>query len=70
MNINEQKAASKICEIIPVLDNKEHEMLLSYAAGMIAQKKLEDKKTVINRGNAPTANALEVEPNDICKRQQ
>ncbi len=46
MNINEQKAASKICEIIPVLDNKEHEMLLSYAAGMIAQKKLEEKKAV------------------------
>lgn len=49
MNINEQKAASKICEIIPVLDNKEHEMLLSYAAGMIAQKKLEEKKAVVNR---------------------
>lgn len=51
MNINEQKAASKICEIIPVLDNKEHEMLLSYAAGMIAQKKLEEKKAVVNREN-------------------
>lgn len=49
MNINEQKAASKICEIIPVLDNKEHEMLLSYAAGMIAQKKLEEKKAVGDR---------------------
>ena len=49
MNINEQKAASKICEIIPVLDNKEHEMLLSYAAGMIAQKKLEEKKAVGER---------------------
>lgn len=48
MNINEQKAASKICEIIPVLDNKEHEMLLTYAAGMIAQKKLEEKKAVAN----------------------
>lgn len=52
MNINEQKAASKICEIIPVLDNKEHEMLLSYAAGMIAQKKLEEKKAVVNRESA------------------
>jgi len=50
----EQKAASKICEIIPVLDNKEHEMLLSYAAGMIAQKKLEEKKAVVNRENLPS----------------
>ncbi len=54
MNINEQKAASKICEIIPVLDNKEHEMLLSYAAGMIAQKKLEEKKAIINKENLPS----------------
>lgn len=66
MNINEQKAASKICEIIPVLDNKEHEMLLSYAAGMIAQKKLEEKKAVGDLGNKPITNE---EPNDICKRQ-
>lgn len=54
MNINEQKAASKICEIIPVLDNKEHEMLLSYAAGMIAQKKLEEKKAIVNRKSVPS----------------
>lgn len=52
MNINEQKAASKICEIIPVLDNKEHEMLLSYAAGMIAQKKLEERKAAVDRESA------------------
>lgn len=69
MNINEQKAASKICEIIPVLDNKEHEMLLSYAAGMIAQKKLEEKKTVGDRGNlSNNKNSIESGTNRVRKQ--
>ncbi len=66
MNTNEKKTVAKICDIIPVLDREEHEMLLTYAAGMIAQKKLEEKKAVGDLGNAPITNE---EPNDICKRQ-
>ena len=70
MSVIDKDSLTELREVVPKLDNSSREMLLSYAAGMIAQKKLEEKKTVINRGNAPTANALEVEPNDICKRQQ
>lgn len=42
-------ALSELKETVPKLDNSSREMLLSYAAGMIAQKKLEEKKAVGER---------------------
>lgn len=66
MSDMKKDALSELKETVPKLDNSSREMLLSYAAGMIAQKKLEEKKAVGDLGNAPITNE---EPNDICKRQ-
>lgn len=46
MSDMKKDALSELKETVPKLDNSSREMLLSYAAGMIAQKKLEEKKAV------------------------
>lgn len=46
MSAMKKDALSELKETVPKLDNSSREMLLSYAAGMIAQKKLEEKKAV------------------------
>ena len=66
MSEKDKDSLTELREVVPKLDNSSREMLLSYAAGMIAQKKLEEKKAVGDLGNAPITNA---EPNDFCKRQ-
>lgn len=66
MSEKDKDSLTELREVVPKLDNSSREMLLSYAAGMIAQKKLEEKKAVGDLGNAPITNE---EPNDICKRQ-
>lgn len=66
MSEKDKDSLTELREVVPKLDNSSREMLLSYAAGMIAQKKLEEKKAVGDLGNEPITNE---EPNDICKRQ-
>lgn len=54
MSDMKKDALSELKETVPKLDNSSREMLLSYAAGMIAQKKLEEKKAIINKENLPS----------------
>lgn len=54
MSDMKKDALSELKETVPKLDNSSREMLLSYAAGMIAQKKLEEKKAVVNRESVPS----------------
>lgn len=51
MSEKDKDSLTELREVVPKLDNSSREMLLSYAAGMIAQKKLEEKKAVVNREN-------------------
>lgn len=51
MSEKDKDSLTELREVVPKLDNSSREMLLSYAAGMIAQKKLEEKKAVGERGN-------------------
>ena len=46
MSEKDKDSLTELREVVPKLDNSSREMLLSYAAGMIAQKKLEEKKAV------------------------
>lgn len=50
----DKDSLTELREVVPKLDNSSREMLLSYAAGMIAQKKLEEKKAVVNRESVPS----------------
>lgn len=52
MSEKDKDSLTELREVVPKLDNSSREMLLSYAAGMIAQKKLEEKKAVVNRKSA------------------
>lgn len=52
MSEKDKDSLTELREVVPKLDNSSREMLLSYAAGMIAQKKLEEKKAVVNRESA------------------
>lgn len=54
MSEKDKDSLTELREVVPKLDNSSREMLLSYAAGMIAQKKLEEKKAVVNRENVPS----------------
>lgn len=49
MSEKDKDSLTELREVVPKLDNSSREMLLSYAAGMIAQKKLEEKKAVGDR---------------------
>ncbi|WP_195540558.1 hypothetical protein [Eubacterium maltosivorans] len=49
MSEKDKDSLTELREVVPKLDNSSREMLLSYAAGMIAQKKLEEKKAVGER---------------------
>lgn len=49
MSEKDKDSLTELREVVPKLDNSSREMLLSYAAGMIAQKKLEEKKAVVDR---------------------
>lgn len=49
MSEKDKDSLTELREVVPKLDNSSREMLLSYAAGMIAQKKLEEKKAIVNR---------------------
>ena len=48
MSEKDKDSLTELREVVPKLDNSSREMLLTYAAGMIAQKKLEEKKAVAN----------------------
>ena len=51
MSEKDKDSLTELREVVPKLDNSSREMLLSYAAGMIAQKKLEEKKAVSERNS-------------------